>query len=387
MKDAKGCITEGTEVTIMEPTALSAEIDVTDVSCYGGSDGEIDIVGTGGWETMTSYEFKVGANGTWSSATTITGLNASVGNDTLFVRDVNAYSGNYQQLDCVYEVLFVVGEPDAISYDVVIEDVKCKDGSDGTLTVNVLGGGTPFVDLVGDTDGYDIRITGDAYSSGWMRTGIDYSYTFNNLPHSIYTIYIMDSKGCTLASTVGDDEAPYMTIESWELAEPDTYLEFEAEWLSDVTCYNGDDGSFAVKAEGGTAPYKYFAGLSIPPNGGGHVLVPAPAANSDKWMDDDTLMVGAGTWVVWVMDGNGCIIGGETNDLNQPVNEWRVKVMQPDSVKWAFHMVGSPAYKHYQRPSCFGTWDGQIHLVNITGGSGVYNARVWGYSAAGIRLI
>ena len=123
--------------------------------------------------------------------------------------------------------------------------------------------------------------------------------------------------------------------------------------------------------------------MSIPPNGGGHVLVPAPAVNPHKWMDDYTLMVGAGTWVVWVMDGNGCIIGGETNDLNQPVNEWRVKVMQPDSVKWAFHMVGSPAYKHYQRPSCFGTWDGQIHLVNITGGSGVYNARVWGYSAAG----
>ncbi|MEZ5105417.1 MAG: T9SS type A sorting domain-containing protein [Draconibacterium sp.] len=385
VKDANDCVTDSIEVTILEPTALSAEITVTDPSCYGGTDGEISVVGMGGWEEMTTYEFKVGANGTWTSSTVITGLNASVGNDTLFVRDVNYYSGNYQQLDCVYEVLFTVGQPDPITYDVVITDVKCKDGADGTLTVTVMSGGTPwYSDDDDDTnDGYNIKLTGDAYDSGWMRSGLDNVYTFENLAHSHYTVYIEDANGCTLASTTGDSESPWTTIESWEVAEPDTYLGFEATWLNDVTCYNGEDGSFKVVATGGTAPYKYFAGLSIPPNGGGHVLVPAPDADSDEWMDDDTLTVSAGTWVVWVMDSNGCIIGGETDDMNQPVNEWRVKVMQPDSIMWDFHTVGSPAVVHYVQPTCWGASNGQIHLVDITGGSGVYNAHVWGMSAAG----
>jgi hypothetical protein len=105
-------------------------------------------------------------------------------------------------------------------------------------------------------------------------------------------------------------------------------------------------------------------------------------------------MVGAGTWVVWVMDANGCIKGGEYYDGGGEAIDWRVQIEQPDSIMWSFHMVGSPLHVHYVQPSCFGDWDGVIHLTGstgasgtpITGGSGTYNAHVWGMSLDGMSV-
>jgi hypothetical protein len=377
VKDENGCIAESDTITILEPEALDAEVTVDNhVSCYGDSDGQITVEGSGGWG-VSMFEFKIN-DGTWSSATTFSGLPA--GDHILHIRDVNAYSEPYQALDCEYSVPFTIEQPDPITYDVVIEDVSCKDGEDGTFTVSILSGGTPFVDEDGDDDGFLVRLTGSGYDSGWDYTGVDNAYTFTGLAHSHYTIYILDANGCDLPASIGNAEGPYTTQESWEVQEPDTYLTLEAEWVQDATCYDAEDGQFLLHADGGTAPYKYWAGLSVEPDG--HVLVPeAPAEDSDEWQESNEFNVGAGTWVVWVLDANGCIVGGEYEN-GIPVNKWRVKIEQPDELLWDFHMVGDPAVVHYVQPSCFGAWDGAIHLVNISGGSGTYNARVWGLSAA-----
>lgn len=380
VKDENGCIAEPDTITILEPDALDAEVTVDNhVSCYGGSDGQITVEGFGGWG-VSVFQFKIN-DGTWSSATTFSGLPA--GNHILHIRDVNAYSEPYQALDCEYSVPFTITQPEPITYDVVIEDVSCKDGADGTFTVAIISGGTPFVDLVGDNDGFLVRLTGSGYDSGWGYTGVDHEHTFTGLAHSHYTVYIRDANGCELPASIGDAEGPYTTLESWEVQEPATYLTLDAEWVKDASCYNAEDGQFLLHADGGTAPYKYWAGLSVEPDG--HVLVPeAPAKDSDEWQESNIFNVGAGTWVVWVMDDNGCIVGGEYEN-GIPVNKWRVKVEQPDSILWDFHRVwvGDVQVVHYVKPSCFGSWDGEVHLVNISGGSGTYNARVWGLSAAG----
>ncbi|MGC9354055.1 MAG: SprB repeat-containing protein, partial [Mariniphaga sp.] len=384
IKDENGCIAGPDTVTILEPVALSAEIDVTDATCFGTPDGAIDVTGIGGWLGYTSYEFKIN-DGSWSSATSFSSLPA--GDHVLHIRDAHDYDGvdTLQNLDCEYSVPFTIGSPDPIEYDVVIENVSCKDGADGTFTVTILSGGVPFVDTEGDNDGYLVWLTGNAYDEGPFYTGADLSYTFEDLAHSHYTVYIEDANGCGLGATVGDSEGPYVTIESWEVQEPATYLTLDPDWVSDVTCYGGEDGQFVLNADGGTAPYKYWAGLSVEPDG--HILVPeAPAEDSDEWQESNEFNVGAGTWVTWVMDANGCIVGGEYEN-GLPVNKWRVKVEQPDSIEWAFHTVYDEELEedvvHYVQPSCFGEWDGEVYLVDIAGGSGTYNARVWGTSAAG----
>ncbi|WP_372948328.1 T9SS type A sorting domain-containing protein [Mariniphaga sp.] len=380
IKDANECVTGPDTITILEPEALSADIDITDATCYGIADGEIEVEGIGGWDGYTLYEFKIN-DGTWSSDLTYDNLPA--GDHVLYIRDAYNYDAvdTLQNLDCEYSVPFTIDSPEPITYTVVIEDVSCKDGSDGTLTVEIISGGIPY-DLEGTAnDGFDIQITGSDYDSGWIRSGDDNAYTFTDLAHSHYTVRIMDANGCTLAPTTGQFDGPSTTVESWEVNEPATYLTLDPEWVNDVTCYGGEDGQFVLNADGGTAPYKYWAGLSIEPDG--HILVPNhPDEDSDEWQESNEFNVGAGTWVTWVMDANGCIVGGQYEN-SLPVNKWRVKVEQPDSIEWAFHTMGDPAMVHYRLPSCFGAWDGQVHLVNIIGGSGTYNARVWGTSAAG----
>ncbi len=135
--------------------------------------------------------------------------------------------------------------------------------------------------------------------------------------------------------TIGNSTSPYTTIESWEVNEPETYLTLDPDWIQDVTCFDGEDGEFILHADGGTPGYKYHTELSTLPSG--HLLV-EPAAGA-VWQDSPTFNVGVGTWVVWVMDDNGCVVGGERDVSGNPVNKWRVKVGQPDSLVWDFHTV------------------------------------------------
>ncbi len=389
VKDENGCIAGPDTITILEPTPLSADITVVDsVSCYGGNDAEISVEGIGGWEDITTYTFSVDS-GAWSSAVAadipVSFTDLDAGEHILYIKDATNYDANdtLQALDCQYEVTFVIGEPEPITYDVMITDVKCKDGADGTFTVEILSGGVPF-DLTGTADdGFDVRLTGSGFDSGLIRTGADNTHTFEGLDHSIYTLYITDAKGCTLPASVNDAEGPYTTEESWEIAEPDSMLTLNPEWTKDAMCYGSEDGQFLALASGGTPPYKYYAGLSVVPDG--HILIPTPpAADSDEWQVSDTFNVSAGTWVVWVMDENGCIVGGEKEN-GVAVNKWRVKVEQPDSIQWEFATEEGSVV--YAQPKCYGSWTGQIYIADndtsIIGGSGVYNAHVMGISAFG----
>lgn len=375
VKDAHGCITGPTEVEILQPTAIEPEATVTqNVLCNGGSTGAITASATGGWEEMSVYQYKVD-NGAWQASTSFTGLAA--GDHTLYVKDVNDYgeSSHYQALDCVYSTTFTITQPDPIVYTVDINDVKCKGGSDGTLTVTITSGGSPWTGNINDAlNGFDVQLTGNAYNQT-ARTGSDNTVTFTGLNPSFYTVHITDSHGCTLKPTAGDSISPYQTVESWEVAEPAEALTIAPEWKKDASCYGSEDGQFVINAQGGVPPYKYYTALSIEPDG--HVLVPdAPVAGSDEWQDSNTFNVGAGTWVVWAIDANGCMIGGEKDKNGVPVNTWRVKIAQPTQITWAFHMMpASPVDTiHYKMPSCYGTEDGQIHLVSVAGGTPPYTA-------------
>lgn len=381
VQDAHGCITGPTTVVISQPTAIVPTATVTqNVLCNGTSTGAITAAATGGWAGMSVYQYKVD-NGSWQASTTFTGLAA--GTHTLYVKDVNVYSAPYQALDCIYSTTFTITQPDPIVYTVSITDVKCKGGADGTFTVNVVSGGTPITGNINDAlNGFIVQLTGNAYNQT-LRTGSDNSVTFTGLNPSFYTVHISDANGCTIKPTAGDTVSPYQTVESWEVAEPDEALTIAPVWKKDASCYGSQDGQFVINAQGGVAPYKYYAALSIEPNG--HVLVPdAPVAGSDEWQNSNTFNVGAGTWVVWAIDANGCMIGGEKDALGNPVNTWRVKIAQPTQITWAFHMMGSePDTIHYKMPSCYGNEDGQIHLVNVAGGTPPYSAVATGKSFDG----
>ena len=194
--------------TITGPDTLDV-IDtlVTHVSCFGGSDGEISLTVTGGVEPY-SYNWSNGDNTANPS-----GLLA--GTYELTITDDN---------DCVYEVSFLVNEPDDLVIDLTeIVSLTCFESADGSIEVNINGGVEP-------------------YQISWSN-GVNDATIIDNLDAGDYTITVEDDNGC-------------ITTETYTVTQPDD-LDVTINQLSDVTCFGFDDGFIEVSATGGTTPYTF----------------------------------------------------------------------------------------------------------------------------------
>jgi len=379
VKDANGCIGNTVSVTVLEPAVLAPVAVVTNATC-NGANGSVQLSVTGGWGATfspTNYEFKVG------TATNTTGaFSLAAGSYTGSVK-VNTggsmTSGiyTYPQVACSYTVPFTIAQPVPYSYKAVTENVKCKGDSNGSLTVTVLGGSAATTTTTGDE--YYVQLTTTASpslvntSTAWKLTS-GKVYKFTNLPHAIYSVWISnkyDGTGCLIPTGTETPTADgvYTKVASWEVNEPATALTASVTWNKNVTCYAGTDGKFTVTAAGGTAPYKYAAKISQLP---AHILLASELATSD-WKDSNVFdTASAGTWIIWVMDANGCIVGGEGNGT--PVDAWRVQVTQPAQV--AFSTAKTDA-------KCFGVADGTITVSSITSAGAPFTYTVSGTDYAG----
>lgn len=360
VKDANGCVTGPEKILILEPAAVTATVKVDkNITCVDPVGGQVTVTAGGGWnaKAVSTFEYYLDDNTVANGSSVFTGL--SLGEHSVTVKAVVTANDTTQlHGDCVKTVSFEITQPAPITYTVDIDDVKCKGGNDGALTVSVISGGT-----ADEEDGYRVRLTGPGMDV-WAWTGTDHKHTFTGLSHAMYTVRIIDAASCELAATAGDKVSPYTTVESWEVQEPETVLSLSASWINNVSCFGGNNGSFSVKAEGGSAPYKFFTAKSILPN---HILVPDPA--SDKWIaaTGDTYTktdATAATWIVWVMDANGCIKGGDL----VPVNEYRVQILEPAAVTFNSTTAAIVAVQ----PKCNGGSDGSLTVSGITGGTAPY---------------
>lgn len=379
VKDANGCIGNTVSVTVLEPTVLAPVAVVTNATC-NGANGSVQLSVTGGWGATfspTNYEFKVG------TATNTTGaFSLAAGSYTGSVK-VNTggsmTSGiyTYPQVACSYTVPFTITQPVPYSYKAVTENVKCKGDSNGSLTVTVLGGSAATTTTTGDE--YYVQYTTTSNPSlvndlaHWKLTS-GKVYKFTGLPHAIYSVWISnkyDGTGCLIPTGTETPTADgvFTKVASWEVNEPATALTASVTWNKNVTCYAGTDGKFTVTAAGGTAPYKYAAKISQLP---AHVLVASELVAGD-WKDSNVFdTASAGTWIIWVMDANGCIVGGEGNGT--PVDAWRVQVTQPAQV--AFSTAKTDA-------KCFGVANGTITISSITSAGAPFTYTVSGTDYAG----
>lgn len=393
VKDFNGCLAAPVTVTVLAPKVLTPVVAVnTAVTCTGGNDGSVDINATGGFETTTpafthTYLFSLTSNFAVSNTTGIfTGLTA--GTYTVYVKATNTpavvnggiVSYTYPVVACTYQLTFVVTAPAEYAYrGQVINPVSCKGGSDGKFAVTVISGGTPFVHAITGNE-YDVQLTTTAnpvlLPGSWVRTTNKVA-TFSNLPHAIYSVWIKDSKGCILPT--GAEFVPnpvpvdyiWHKVASWEVQQPASNLTASVAWNKDVTCFGGNDGKFTITAVGGVGPYTYAAKISTLP---AHVLAPAP--NSTEWVTSNVFdQATAATWIIWVKDANGCIVGGEGTILN-PINEWRVQIRQPQTVKF-----NDPTSTDVL---CFGGATGKVMVSGIISDAGApYTFNISGTDAAG----
>lgn len=340
VKDVNGCMAGPDTFMVYEPDPITLSIDsIKGVTCISDLDGYVEIDATGGWESegfSPSFVYSIDDGDTWQGSPVFSGLAA--GDYTVTVTsnwDNYGYLGedyweHYPALSCDYTLDFTIESPDPFVYQVTITDVACKGDASGALQVEVLDGGTPTM----DGEYYVQLVTTanpDTLPGGWMMTE-DQIALFDDLPAAHYDVWIKDGAGCVMPVAPDEEENAeliYSSVEGFEVNEPELELTAEVFWDQDVTCNGGSDGAFQVVAEGGSeGGYKYFAERSVLVEGHEFVL---PADNSSDWQDSPNFTEAtAGTWIIWVLDANGCIVGGEGDGT--PVDEWRVTIEEPAPV-------------------------------------------------------
>ncbi|MCE7996801.1 MAG: hypothetical protein HEP71_32875 [Roseivirga sp.] len=160
VRDANSC-TASTSAIIADPATLMLSATVTEVLCFGESNGEISLTASGG---TGAFEYSLDGT-TFQSPAAFTGLSA--GDYTVTVKDANG---------CTTVITTSISEPAALGVTATVV-------SDNTINVTATGGVGP----------YEYSLDGTNFQS---------SSSFDNLANGDYTITVRDANGCT-ASTSG----------------------------------------------------------------------------------------------------------------------------------------------------------------------------------------
>ena len=200
--DANGCQSSG-NYFLPQPSRLVGQLSQDPVSCFGGSDGTINLAVQGG---TPSY------NVNWS----VPGYsdNYDVGN----LSAGEYYVTVIDQQGCVYRDSARLEEPAPLEVTTTTDSVSCPGRSDGEATV-IPSGGTP------------------AYSFTW-EAGVQP----DSLAVGSYTVTVTDAEGCTETASVSVTEPPAVVLSLQQ---------------DSVSCYGGADGSAQVTANGGYPGYTY----------------------------------------------------------------------------------------------------------------------------------
>ncbi len=201
--DANNCSIEA-EFVITEPTQLVMADMVTPISCFGGSNGAIDLTISGGVEPYTY----VWANG--ATTEDLSSLSAAAYGIT--VVDANG---------CSVSDLIFVNQPTQLNVSGVISQVSCNGAADGAIDLNVTGGTAP----------YNYTWTGGATSQDIAQ-----------LEPGTYSVLVMDDNGCTASRNFVVTQPAPLAVTSQTI---------------NVSCYGGSDGQINQSVSGGTLPYTY----------------------------------------------------------------------------------------------------------------------------------
>jgi len=155
-------------VTLTQPAAaLAGTIALqTNVSCSGGSNGAINITGTGG---TAPYQFSLDG-GVFQPAAVYSGLTA--GNYTITVQDASS---------CSVNVLVTITEPEVLAVAFEKTDASCPGEPDGSITLTITGGTQPYNVIWSD--------------------GVN-SATRTNIPDGSYSAVVTDANGCAAPAVI-----------------------------------------------------------------------------------------------------------------------------------------------------------------------------------------
>ena len=361
--DGNGCQFSNAQYVAEPAQPLLVTNVITDVNCFGESNGGIDLAVTGGtspyvyeWANSSyllsitnqdlvnypadTYRFKVtddhgctffdtlDINEPPLLTTSVVGVNilckggnnGSVDltvnggvlpyvyswNNGATVEDINTLVAGYYEVlvtddhNCTISDSITLTEPmDSLEYTYIVEDVKCNDGEDGVIDLSITGG----------TQNYAY-----AWSNG------DVVPVISNLTSGYYTFTITDANNCLLSDSIFVDQPDALTLN---------------EVITPVTCFGFSDGIIDISPLGGTLPYSY-------------TWFNSTFALSSQ--TEDLVDYPADVYQLEVIDSNNCFY------------EMFLEIVEPELlvIDYTYNVV-----------SCSGGTDGNI-FVDITGGNPGY---------------
>lgn len=205
ISDNGGC-TGNASVTIGQPAILEANLSITSVSCFGGTDGLVTSNPSGG---TPPYAY-LWSNG--QSASSISNLPA--GNYSLVLTDSRG---------CNVPASAAVLEPSELSLSIgSIQDATCFGLANGSALASVSGGVAP-------------------YSYVWSNAQT--VPIVNGLAAGPFSVTVTDVNGCSISSSATINQPPELTV---GIAS-----------FTDVSCNSFNNGTANATASGGSLPLTY----------------------------------------------------------------------------------------------------------------------------------
>ncbi|HEY9045575.1 MAG TPA: T9SS type A sorting domain-containing protein, partial [Ohtaekwangia sp.] len=210
--DAHGCQASSLSIAVTEPTAVALALGTfKNISCYSGSNGEVQGVATGG---VGYYEYSLNGT-TWQNEDLFTGLKAQ--GYTIYMRDANGCASNTVDHTLTEPPLLV------LSLDKKI-DTSCG-AANGSAEVLATGGA-------------------GSYQYSWQdatSTTIGSGSAITDLASGDYKAITLDGNGCTtnIAVIINDSDGPKIT----------------QQLLKGLTCFQSNDGEIGISVSQGLPPY------------------------------------------------------------------------------------------------------------------------------------
>lgn len=206
--DSRGC--SGVQTRFLpQPDTIAFEYAVTNVNCFQGNDGRIELMNLMGSNSNFTINWGVAAG----SQTGMTAEGLRAGSYRVTITDGKG---------CNNSGLIRVDEPEPISIQLQTEEISCYGGNEGVIRASATGGHPD-------------------YTFTW-ENNLPMGPEISNLPAGTYTLTVSDTSGCTGSSSV--------TIRQPATVEVNLNI-------TDVTCFGDRDGRIEITTLGGTPPYKY----------------------------------------------------------------------------------------------------------------------------------
>ena len=210
IEDAFGCSLDSANIEVKQPDSLFATASaLVNVSCFGASDGIIDIDIFGGSGTyFISWDISIP--------------------DTNYLDSLLSGEYIYTIVDdslCTITDTLVIQEPDALAISDSLVHVLCKGDSTGEIHLTISGGTAPY-----------------EYS---IDNGVTYQSQnyFDNLSAGAYSIIVKDENDCLLNSPLYDISEPISKVTAGLTA-------------PNLLCY-ANTGTIILTVNGGTPSYTY----------------------------------------------------------------------------------------------------------------------------------